>query len=477
MSGSYYALNSKINNLQAEINALQGTVGPLPPLTNIVTTDTVQTITATKTFSTLPKSSVAPTTGNDLVNKTYVDGRPVPDLQAVLNVGNSANENIRLNNGGTNRVGLYAVNGVDPYIEVSDGTTTNTINKNGYTTRNTNANATHFLNFVDSSTTATGAIQQTTGITCNPSTKTITATTFVGALTGTATNSTNSNVVDENGAGTFYPTLVGAVGNSPLKIDSTTGPLSYVPSTGTLSASIFSGSLSGTATNSTNAVIGTDNASTTVYPAFVKTSGSGNKGLFIDDTTTPLTYNPSTGALSSTSFAGALTGSTVSASGLISANGGLTMGSATVIRYVTPPTISYSFGTLTQSILNATDTIINFPTANARNGTATGIGYSAGTFTNNNAYSVTLNVSASVAFASNASGFRVLVINTASQGRLGMNDTVNNGAGEASVLSTSSTFVLNAGETFTILGYQTSGGALNVGGSTLTVSRVSVLVM
>ena len=51
-------------------------------------------------------------------------------------------------------------------------------------------------------------------------------------------------------------------------------------------------------------MIGLDNASTLVYPTFVKTSGAGNKGLFIDDTTTPLTYNPSTGALTATSFVG-----------------------------------------------------------------------------------------------------------------------------------------------------------------------------
>ena len=45
----------------------------------------------------------------------------------------------------------------------------------------------------------------------------------------------------------------------------------------------------------------------------MKTSGAGNKGLFIDDTTTPLSYNPSTGALTTTSFVGALTGNASSA--------------------------------------------------------------------------------------------------------------------------------------------------------------------
>lgn len=41
--------------------------------TNLLTTNTAQTISAKKTFSTLPESSVAPTTANQLVNKNYVD--------------------------------------------------------------------------------------------------------------------------------------------------------------------------------------------------------------------------------------------------------------------------------------------------------------------------------------------------------------------------------------------------------------------
>lgn len=41
--------------------------------TNLVTTNTTQSITAVKTFTALPQSSVAPTNANDLVNKTYAD--------------------------------------------------------------------------------------------------------------------------------------------------------------------------------------------------------------------------------------------------------------------------------------------------------------------------------------------------------------------------------------------------------------------
>lgn len=45
----------------------------IPSLSDYVTMSTAQTISGKKTFSTLPESSVAPTTANQLVNKNYVD--------------------------------------------------------------------------------------------------------------------------------------------------------------------------------------------------------------------------------------------------------------------------------------------------------------------------------------------------------------------------------------------------------------------
>lgn len=45
-----------------------------PSFSNYVTLTGTQTISGKKTFSTLPESSVAPTTNNQLVNKLYVDG-------------------------------------------------------------------------------------------------------------------------------------------------------------------------------------------------------------------------------------------------------------------------------------------------------------------------------------------------------------------------------------------------------------------
>jgi hypothetical protein len=137
---------------------------------------------------------------------SIIAGSATPSLSSVLAVGNTATNSIALNNAGTNVITL------DPSaneITITDGTTTNTINKTGYTTRNSVQNSTHFLNFSDSSATGTGAIQKTAGISCNPSTNIITATTFVGDLSGNATTATTStNIAGGAGGSIPYQTAV-----------------------------------------------------------------------------------------------------------------------------------------------------------------------------------------------------------------------------------------------------------------------------
>ena len=306
-------------------------------------------------------------------------------LSSVLISGNTATNSIILNNTGTgtNVISLLPnATTTNPTIVLTDGTTTNTIDKNGYTTRNTSSTATHYLNFSDSSATGTGAIQKTAGISCQPSTNSVTASTFTGALignvtgnvSGTAGSAGQMTVIQTSSSGTYYPTFVASTGTGTkpfylnpslqydpstvnltattftgalagnastatrantvdigvyngsgtlfcpvfalgggsginLYVDSGTAPtLTYNPVAGNLTTTTFTGALSGTATNATNAVVGTDNVSTLVYPTFVKTSGAGNKGLFIDDTTTALTYDPSTGNLTASTFTGGLIG-------------------------------------------------------------------------------------------------------------------------------------------------------------------------
>jgi len=158
-----------------------------------------------------------------------------------------------------------------------------------------------------------------TKLTFNPSTGMLSSTGFTGALTGnadtatTATNATNVAITDDTStAATMYPLWATAnTGNLPAKVTST--KLTFNPSTGMLSSTGFTGALTGnadtatSATNATNTGI-TDDVATaaTMYPTWV-TANTGN--LPQKTTSTKLTFNPSTGMLSSTGFTGALTGS------------------------------------------------------------------------------------------------------------------------------------------------------------------------
>jgi len=110
------------------------------------------------------------------------------------------------------------------------------------TTTNTNVSSNYYLNFSNSSSTGNGSVLKTAGISVNPSTNIITATSFTGNLTGTATNATNASITSDNTNGTYYIpfTKTSGTGNKQLFQDDLTGPLTYNPSTGNVSAIYFS---------------------------------------------------------------------------------------------------------------------------------------------------------------------------------------------------------------------------------------------
>ena len=72
----------------------------------------------------------------------------------------------------------------------------------------------------------------------------------------------------------------------------------------TVTAGTFSGALTGLASSATNLVVTSDNTSGTYYIPFAKTTGTGAKPLFIDDATGPLSYNPSTATLTTAAING-----------------------------------------------------------------------------------------------------------------------------------------------------------------------------
>ena len=133
-------------------------------------------------------------------------------------------------------------------------------------------------------------------------------------VTLTADNSTNA---------TNYITFVNAAtGDEDIRTD--TG-LTYNPSTGALTATSFTGSLTGTASS-----LNVTNDSTSVDTQFLIFSGgsstTGAKNIKLDD---GLTYNPSTGVISALGFSGAIGGTgastgaftTLSASSTVSGTG------------------------------------------------------------------------------------------------------------------------------------------------------------
>jgi len=157
-------------------------------------------------------------------------------------------------------------------------------------------------------------------MTYNPSTGVITATGFAGALTGTASIATTVTVADNESTNESNVILfaAGAAGSGNLGVEAD-GNMTYNPSTGKITATGFVGALTGdvtgdvtgnadTATLATTVTI-TDNESTNESNALIFTAGGdvdgGNLGLESDGT---LTYNPSTGVVTATGFAGALTG-------------------------------------------------------------------------------------------------------------------------------------------------------------------------
>jgi hypothetical protein len=184
----------------------------------------------------------------------------------------------------------------------------------GASTAITVADTTDTTCFVGLFESATGDLAPKTdgGATYNAGTGVLTATGFAGPLTGavtgnadTATNSTTVTVADTTDTTCSVALFESATGDLGPKSDA---GITYNAGTGMLTATGLTGPLTGnaaTATEATN-VTATANNSTdeTVYPTFVDGATS-TQGI---ETDTGLTYNPSTGVLTSAGFTGAVIG-------------------------------------------------------------------------------------------------------------------------------------------------------------------------
>ena len=91
---------------------------------------------------------------------------------------------------------------------------------------------------------------------------------------------------------TFYPLFSGGTGSGQTAyVDSSVGPFTYNPSTNTLTATNFAGSVS------TVNLTADTTTTTSCFIPFSQTTGASGNALFIDNDTGPLSYVPSTGVL------------------------------------------------------------------------------------------------------------------------------------------------------------------------------------
>jgi len=210
-------------------------------------------------------------------------------------------------------------------------------------------NASHFLTFSLTSTGSGVALSSDAELTYNPSTNILTATTFSGNLTGTATTAQNVNLaaganasnhsvvfsLNSTGSGvalsSHFITFTVATSGSGLG-QSADADLTYNPSTNVLSAGVFSGNFTGTAVTATNffgALTGnvTGNltgtattaqnvnvvAATTSATHFITFSPASSGSGLATSADTELTYNPASNVLSASVFSGNFTGTAATA--------------------------------------------------------------------------------------------------------------------------------------------------------------------
>jgi hypothetical protein len=139
--------------------------------------------------------------------------------------------------------------------------------------------------------------------------------------------------------GTMYPVWVNAITGKLVPYVSNT-KLSFNPSTGTLTATAFSGAFSGTATNADNIGVTDDIATNaTMYPLWVTANTGYLPGKV---SSTKLSFNPSTGLLTSTGFSGSLTGNVT---GNCSGSSGTCTGNAGSATYASASTITDDIAT------------------------------------------------------------------------------------------------------------------------------------
>lgn len=115
---------------------------------------------------------------------------------------------------------------------------------------------------------------------------------------------------------------------------------------------------------------------------------------------------------------------------------------------------------------NAVAAVIDWSNEVYKSPLMTSLTYSAGTFTNNQGHQIYICVSVSYAFATNGTGDRAIWIEHSNMNYFRMSmELVQANGGDATSMTVSGNFSLSAGESFKIIGFQSSGGNLGPSGN------------
>jgi hypothetical protein len=143
-----------------------------------------------------------------------------------------------------------------------------------------------------------------------PSTNVLSCTRFVGNVSGIATGADNINV-DKINTNTDYQVIFSEQGATDYKrmyIDTDSSHLTYNPSTETLTVENIIGNLFGIATNANFINVDTNTQNTNHQVLFSANQGGGFQRPYIDSQSNELTYNPSTNTFSVSNLVGDLVG-------------------------------------------------------------------------------------------------------------------------------------------------------------------------
>ncbi len=179
-------------------------------------------------------------------------------------------------------------------------------------------------NFLIFANAATGNVAEltSTGLTANLSNNSITATTFVGALSGAATSATTAGTVTTNA----QPNITSVGTLTGLTIGNATANAVFGNGTITLNSGLITGNGAGlsqlaganvtgtvasaTAATNASALLQNTSTATTVYPTFTTSSANGNSSAVINTT---ISANLGNASITATTFVGALSGAATSA--------------------------------------------------------------------------------------------------------------------------------------------------------------------